>query len=160
VFRTHRELIALVVVAGCGWLPPDSPPKAPVQPDPDIVELVHDWKIGDHVLAMSTAMSDRDARELHGRTVGIRASGYTSPWHGTCDDAARERRKVSLVEVAADLDVGAPGREAAHRFGIANDPIEYRLSCHGSTRIPPITVYITGTHAMTCFNGVCYLMTR
>jgi len=46
------------------------------------------------------------------------------------------------------------------KFGLGDKLVEYRLSCNGTTRTPPLTMYIAGSHAMTCFAGVCYLMTR
>jgi hypothetical protein len=153
-----RTVLFEIALAGC--LPPDEPAKKPTPTDPDLAELVADWRVRGHVLASSTSMSDADADQLIGRVVAIRAAGYTSPWHGTCDESSREKRKRSLVEVAADLEVNAPARQAAQQFGIAAEVDEFRLSCQGQSRIPPITIYVSGAHAMTCFSGVCYLLAR
>lgn len=135
------------------------PPKQPVPDGPD-AELVHVWKITAHVLANPSNLTDLEAIEMHGRTVAIQPGGYTSPWHGTCDDAGRQRRKRVLSEVTADLDVPADGRTAAVRFGLGDELVEYRLSCNGNPRTPPITLYIAGARAMTCFAGVCYFLER
>ena len=121
---------------------------------------MHAWKIADHVLANGTTMSERDAAELNGRTVEINASSYKSPWHGSCDDAARQKRDRVLADVTSELEVSARGRATASKFGLADGLVEYTLSCTGTTRTPPLTLYVAGTHAMTCFGGVCYLMSH
>ena len=157
--RPWPELL-LIACVGCGWLPPDSPPQRPEPIDADLAQLVHVWKIEAHVFATGTEMSESDAGALHGRTVAIEPAGYTSPWHGSCDDAGRQRRARVLADVAGELDVPAIGRAAATKFGLAEALVEYRLGCHGSSRIPPLTIYIAGTSAMTCFGGVCYLLRR
>jgi len=47
-------------------------------------------------------------------------------------------------------------------FGIGPEATEYELSCktHAVHVIPPLTIYVTGDRAMTCFAGVCYLLAR
>lgn len=152
--------ILLVLLAGCGWLPSDTPaaPKPP-PPDPDVVALAHAWKIEGHVIGTRTTMSEQDAVALHGRNVTFTATGYTSPWHGTCDEAKRTKAASSLVEVTADVDVSPDGRARLKEFGLAKDLTEYTLRCV-VTKVPPMTIWLTGNHAMTCFGGVCYLLTR
>jgi hypothetical protein len=158
--RLWSELLVVAAIAGCGLLPPDSPATPPpkhVAPDPDVIELAHAWKIADHILASTTEMSDHDAAELTGRTVEIRETSYKSPWQGSCEDAGRSKRSRVLADVAAELDVP---RAAAVKFGLGDKLVEYRMSCNGTTRTPPLTLFVAGSHAMTCFAGVCYLMTR
>jgi len=141
----------LILLAGC--LPADTSPATPAAADP----IVHTWKVMDHVVTGKAAIGDADAREMHGRTIEITVAGYTSPWQGTCADASRQSRHRSFAEIATDLDVPAPGRTHAEGFGLADQLVEYRLSC-GTIRSPPLTIYIAGDHAMTCANGICYLL--
>lgn len=123
--------------------------------------LVHAWKIVDHVLATDAAMTEADANALHGRTVEVRAAGYTSPWHGTCDDAGRQRRKRVLADVTLESDVTTEGRQRIARFGFDTDLFEFKLSCNDpGRRAPTITIYVANERAMTCFAGVCYLLAR
>ncbi len=154
------SVVSVAAVAGCGWLPSDTPAKPPVVVDQDIAQTVHVWKIAEHVLSSTTTMSEPDAAELHGRTVQIAVSAYASPWHGSCDDAGRQKRERVLADVTAEADVSAGGRAVAVKFGIAESLTEYTFSCVGTTRIPPLTMYISGARAMTCFAGVCYLLLR
>jgi len=125
-----------------------------------VEDLTYTWKVASHELGTKTTMSEQDAIAAHGRELAITASGYTTPWHGRCAEAKRERSRASLVEVTADVDVTPDGRARLKQFGIAVDPIEYRLVCQGRTTAPLLTIWVTGKRAMTCFGGVCYLLTR
>lgn len=152
-------LCELLLIAGC--LPPDEPPHKPAPPDPDIVQLVHAWKISDHVMATKTSLSDRDATELRGRTVTIGAASYTSPWHGTCDEANREKRTRALGDVIKDADLPATAHASLKTFGLADSVFEFKLSCHAHrTRTPALTIYVRDGRAMTCFGGACYLLEK
>lgn len=139
-----------IVLAGC--LPPD----APTTPPPAVDPIAHTWNVVDHVMTGKAAIGDADAREMHGRVVTITGAGYTSPWQGTCEDASRTRREVMLLDVALALDLDGKGRTAA-RVGLADRVVEWRLAC-GDMRSPPITLWVAGNRAMTCTNGVCYLL--
>jgi hypothetical protein len=163
VARTHRcrELLVVCVVlliGGCGWLPPDTPPAAPTPPDPDAAVL-HDWKVAGHVLGARALISDADGAGFHGRTVSITgtgtgaAGGYASPWSGRCDDARRRKQPRTLAEVAAGHDL------AADRLGLTEPIVEYQLLC-ATNRTPALTIYVAGAHALTCWSGVCYLLVR
>lgn len=153
-------------LTGCGWLPPDSPPAKPVAPDPD-TPLFHDWKITGHVLSPDALISELDAAEFHGRTVAVSATGYASPWSGNCDNAHRQKQSRSLGEIADQLRLPRD-RAAALELGEPGAPIvEYQLSCNpspgraaGTGRTPPVTCYVAGDHAVTCWSGVCYLLAR
>jgi hypothetical protein len=150
------------VVIACGLaacLPPETPAKAPAPVDPD-AELAHAWKITGHVLAAKTSQSDRDAGELHGRVVDLRNGSYVTPWHGTCEDVGRQKRARVLADVALELDLSAASRGAIARYGVANELVEYQLSCNGKTRTPALLIFVGGARALTCFAGVCYLLER
>jgi hypothetical protein len=149
-----RAAVALAAI-GCGWLPPDSPPARPAPPDPD-AEVLHDWKVAGHVLGPRALISDADAAGFHGRAVAISATGYSSPWSGHCDDVRRERRPRVLTELTAELAL-APDRAAD--LGLVDPIVEYRVSCT-TGRSPTLTCYVGGGHALTCWGGVCYLLTR
>ena len=147
-----------IVLTGCGWLPPDSPPEKPAPPDPDAA-LYHDWKITLHVLGPRALISETDAAAFHGRTVAISATGYSSPWSGSCDDAHREKQSRAVAEIAIEQKLA---RDRAAGLGLTDPAIEYRLICGraGTGRTPPLTVYYGGDHALTCWSGVCYLLAR
>ena len=148
----------MIALAGCGWLPPDSPPAKPVPPDPEAA-LLGGWTITDHVLGPRALISEYDAAEFHGRTVAISATGYASPWSGSCDDAAREHKPRELAGLAAELGLA---RERAASFGLTEPIVEYDLACglSGTGRTPPLTLYVGGARALTCWSGVCYALTR
>ncbi len=152
-----RRCELLIVFAGC--LPPDSPPPAKPAIDPDVAALVHAWKVTGHEIGTKTSISEQDAIGYHGREIAITDAGYTTPWHGTCEQAKRSKAPTTLVEVTADVDVTPDGRSRIKQFGLAQDVTEYTLTC-ALTTVPPLTVWLTGDRAMTCFGGVCYLLSR
>jgi hypothetical protein len=148
-------IVVASALAACGWLPPDSPPARPAPPDPDAAVL-HDWKVTGHVLGPRPLISELDAAEFHGRTVAISPGAYSSPWSGACDDARRASQPRTLAELAERQQLAAD-RTASLELGA---PItEYQLSCTTS-RTPVLTCYVAGAHAVTCWAGVCYLLSR
>jgi hypothetical protein len=159
VARTHRcrDLLAVVLplLSGCGWLPPDTPPAKPPPPDPDAA-LLHDWKVAGHVLGARALISDADGAGFHDRTVSVTATSYASPWSGGCDEARRHRQPRALAEVADAHDIAA---DRAGSLGLAGPIVEYQLQC-AIPRTPALTVYVAGSHALTCWSGVCYLLAR
>jgi hypothetical protein len=149
------------VLAGCGWLPADQPakPQAIERVDEDRARLAHTWTIASHLVGKQSAVSDADAAELHGRTIAIDV-GYTTPWQGSCEEAARVRRDRVLADVIADHDLDALHRQQARKFGLTDELVEYQLSCPGTNRIPPLVIFVAGPRAITCFGGTCYLLQR
>jgi len=137
-----------IAVAGC--LPPDTPTSPAPAGDP----IAHTWSVTDHVMTNKAAIGESDAREMHGRRVTITTAGYTSPWQGTCEEASRQHRERIFGEVAVELEVADRSR-AAHF--LADKVVEWRLAC-GDMRSPPITLWVAGDRAMTCSNGICYLL--
>jgi hypothetical protein len=159
VARTHpcRDLLAaLLLLSGCGWLPPDTPPaRPPPPPDPDAA-LFHDWKIAGHILGARALISDADGAGFHDRTVSVTRAGYASPWSGTCDEARHAREPRALADIAA---AHAIADDRAAGLGLAGAIVEYQLQC-ATSRAPGLTVYVAGSHAVTCWSGVCYLLVR
>lgn len=140
--------------AGCGWLPADAPPQRPVA-DPDAA-LVHAWRVDAHLLGARTPLTEADAAAHHGRAVSVPRTGYTTPWHGTCEESGRTRRERPLAEVAAELQLE---RASVQRHGFTDPLAEYRLVCMDPGRpAPTLTLYIAGEHALTCFSGACYVL--
>ncbi len=148
----------VVLLASCSWLPPDTPPKKPAPVDRDLVMLVHTWTVENHVMSGRSTLGDRDALEMTGRKVEITASSYKTPWHGTCDDAVHERRERVFADIVSEADLNGEGRATAIRFGFGDPIEEYELSCGENHRVPGLVIYISGDRAMTCFAGVCYLL--
>jgi hypothetical protein len=148
------SLAGATLATGCSWLPPDSPASPPAV-DPDSA-LLHPWRITDHVLGPHALISDHDAAGFHGRTIAITATSYSSPWSGSCSEAARDRAQRLLADITAEHDLA---RDRAIRLGLADPMIEYRLTC-GLGRTLPLTFYVAGAHALTCWSGVCYLLAR
>jgi hypothetical protein len=152
-----RSALVLIVVAGCGLLPAD-PPQQPTVVDTDAADLAHTWKIADHALARQTSLTEADAAALHGRAIQISATSYTTPWHGTCEQAGHTRRTRILADVASELGVD---RTRIARFQLAPDVVQYQLSCADPThRALSVTLFVSKARALTCFNGVCYLLTH
>lgn len=142
----------LVVLAAC--------PPEPVAPRPTVDPSIATWLVAGHEMARRGPLGEDDALATYGREVVITASGYTTPWHGTCEDAKREHGPASLVEVTADVEVTPEGRARLKQFGLGTDPLEVRLTCQGRTTAPPLTIWITGNRAMTCFGGICFLLSH
>lgn len=152
------RVLLVIALAGCSWLPPDSPPARPVPPDPDAA-LLGGWTITGHVLGPRALISAYDAAAFHGRPVAISATGYASPWSGSCDDATRQHQPRTLAEIVAELELD---RDRGADLGLADPVVEYRLACGigGTGRAPPLTCYVSGAHALTCWSGVCYTLAR
>jgi hypothetical protein len=150
----------LLALAGCGWLPSDTPAKKPVAVDPQLAELAHTWVVANHVLAGNSPLTDAEARENDGRKVEITPTTYRSPFTGSCDDAARTRHDRVFADLLAELDLAGEARQTAIHFGFGDPITEYRMSCPGNNRALPLVIYISGKRAMTCFGGACYLLSR
>jgi hypothetical protein len=148
-------LSLFTAASGCAWLPPDSPATPPAVDPPDAA-LLHPWKITDHVLGPHALISDYDAAGFHDRLIAITATTYSSPWSGSCNEAARAKAQRPLAVIAAEHDL-PPARAA--QLGLADPLLEYKLTC-GLGRTLPLTVYLSGAHALTCWSGVCYLLAR
>lgn len=150
---TPRALIALAAWS-CGCLPPDAPKKP--TPDPADTALAHVWRIDAHLLGKYASLSDEDAARNHGRTISITQTGYATPWHGTCEEAASLRRERPLAEVAAELSID---RSRVLGLGFTDPLVEHRLACQDiEHRTPVLTVYVANAHALTCYNGICYAL--
>lgn len=149
----------IVLVASCGWLPPDSPRAKPAPADPDIATLAHTWIVANHVLAGNATVGDPDADANHGRKLVVTATGYDTPFSGACDEAALHKRDRLFADLIAQLDLAGEARATAIRFGFGDPITEYQLSCIGNRRAIPFTIFISGDRAMTCFGGACYLLT-
>jgi len=138
-----------VAAIGGGCLPPDDPVKKPAAPD----ELIHTWTVGAHVMARTASLTEVEAESFRGRTIAISASGYVSPWQGTCDEAGRTKRTRPLGDVVADEEL------SSNATGLPAQVTEYRLTCNDRHNPLPLVMYVAGGRAVSCFNGVCYLMT-
>jgi len=149
----------LVVIAAC--LPPDkAAPAAPPTPgEVEAATFAHPWVVENHILAGNATLTEGDAILMHGRKVEVTASSYRSPFQGSCDGAAYEQRARSFDDVAAEVDLAGDRRKTAASFGIEKTVTEYRMRCTVNTRTPPLVLFISGKRAMTCFSGVCYLLT-
>jgi hypothetical protein len=152
---TLRALIALAAWS-CGCLPPDGP-KQPAA-DPEDTALVRTWHIATHLLGKHTSLSHEDAAPYHRRTVSITETGYATPWHGTCEEAASLRRERPLAEVAAELAID---RSLVLRLGFTDPLVEHRLTCQDpEQRTVTLTVYVARDRALTCYGGICYALAR
>jgi hypothetical protein len=147
-------------LTGCGWLPADTPVEKPAPVDPDVALFVHAWKIGGHVLAVSTSMSDADATALHGRTIRVGTNTYSSPWHGTCEAAGRQRRKTTLSQLTDELDINARARKRLRELGLTDPLFEFKFYCADGGQTPSLTMFVGDERALTCWNGVCYVLAR
>lgn len=110
-------------------------------------------------MGTKSSLSEEDALGTYGREIVI-GTGYTTPWHGTCEQAKREEAPASLVEVTADVDISPAGRARVKQFGLREKLVEHRLSCSYPTSTLPFVIWVVGNRAMTCFGGVCYLLSH
>jgi hypothetical protein len=155
--NVNCRALACVLAVSCNWLPPDSKPQPPAPTDRDLAALAHVWIVENHVLAGNAAIGHDDALKMHGRKVELTATSYTTPF-GSCEDASREKRERVFADLLARLDLSGESRGTAIRFGFGDPITEYKLSCAGNRHTVPVTIYISGDRAMTCFGGACYLL--
>jgi hypothetical protein len=59
-------------------------------------------------------------------------------------------------DLAAAHDIAA---DRAAGLGLADPVVEYQLQC-ATSPTPALIVYVAGSHALTCWSGVCYLLAR
>ncbi len=134
-----------------------------MKPPPPVAEgavtVTHPWVIENHIIAGNSSMTEGDAILMHGRTIEITASSYRSPFQGGCDSSTTDQRTRSFEDVAAEVDLAGERRTTAKNFGMTATVTEYRLACTSSTRTPPLVMFVAGKRAMTCFSGICYLLT-
>lgn len=148
-----RYLLFAVVVA-CGQpAPVQAPVKDPGSP------YAKPWLVENHILSGNTALTEGDAQLMHGRKVEVTESSYRSPFQGSCDDAKLSQRTRVFDDVASEADLSGDRRQTAQNFGIAGNVVEYRLECTANTHTPPLVLFVVEQRAMTCFSGVCYLLT-
>lgn len=150
------SFVALLSIAGC--LPPDQPAQKPAPVD-DSVSFAHTWLVENHILTAGSTLTEADATLMHGRKVDITPTSYRSPFQGSCDGATVQQRTRSFDDVAAEVDLSGDRRTTAKSFGMTPTVAEYRMACNVNDRTPPLVLYVAGKRAMTCFSGVCYLMT-
>ena len=152
-----RALLVASLVAGC--LPPDAPAQKPVAAADDSSTFAHTWLVENHILTAGSTLTEGDAILMHGRKVDITQTSYRSPFQGSCDGALVQQRTRSFDDVAAEVDLSGDRRITAKNFGMTPTVGEYRMTCNANNRTPPLVLYVAGKRAMTCFSGVCYLMT-
>ena len=151
-----RAALLALLVSAC--LPPDTPAKKPARADPELAELAHTWTVENHVLAGNASLTDSEALDNQGRTVEITAGSYRSPFTGSCEEAARDRRERVFADVLVELELAGEARDTAIRFGFGDPIVEYHLSCPNNRRAVPLVIFISGKRALTCFAGACYLL--
>ena len=149
--------VALLFVANC--LPPDQPAQKPAPVADESVSYAHSWLVENHILAASSTLTEGDAILMHGRKVDITTTSYRSPFQGSCDGATVQQRTRSFDDVAAEVDLSGDRRTTAKNFGMTPTVTEYRMTCNANNRTPALVLFVAGKRAMTCFSGVCYLMT-
>ncbi|MFT3696067.1 MAG: hypothetical protein QM831_23215 [Kofleriaceae bacterium] len=144
----------LLLLVACGQPAPIETPKAPSG-----TPYAHDWLVENHILSGNTALTEGDAQLMHGRKVEVTDSSYRSPFQGSCDDTKLSQRTRAFDDVASEVDLSGDRRQTAQNFGITGNVIEYRLECKANTQTPPLVLFAVDKRAMTCFSGVCYLLT-
>ena len=161
-----RRLSLVVAIAACGGHA-KSVDEPVASRDPELAALATAWTIENHIITPKSDLSDADAADWHGRAVAISVrAGYQTPFQGNCKDASYTKRRRILTEVALDEDLAGESRHVPERFGLASSVTEFKFICRDvkedgrPTLTPILTIYQAGDRAMTCFSGVCYLLTR
>lgn len=150
-----RLAVAALLVTACSS-PPARAPAAPV--DPATAQIVRTWIVADHVVVKGSSITPEDAAGFHGRTLDVTATGFMSPWQGTCEHATRTQRERTVDEVVTELGVVIEDRAKLDLFGLSGASVEYRLACED--RPMPLSIVVAGDKAMTCYGGACYLLNR
>jgi hypothetical protein len=156
-----KLLFMSVISFGVGCLPPDkaAPPPPPTPGTLEARAFAHPWLVENHILAGNATLTEGDAILMHGRKVDVTTSSYRSPFQGSCDDATYTQRTRSFDDVAAEVDLAGDRRTTAASFGIAKTVTEYTMECRSNARTPPLVLFVSEKRGMTCFSGVCYLLT-
>lgn len=134
--------------------------------DPELIAIARSWTIENHVITPRSDLADSDARDWHGRKVSITNVGYTTPFQGACKTASYSKRRRPFAEIAHDEDLAGDSRLVPERFGLPGEVTEFKFVCADRredgklTLVPILTFYAGADRAMTCFGGVCYLLTR
>ncbi|HET9987730.1 MAG TPA: hypothetical protein VFQ65_04405, partial [Kofleriaceae bacterium] len=157
---TVRLLLAVIIVS-TACLPPDKVegPTVPPSGDSQAAAFAKTWLVENHIVAGNSTLTEGDAILMHGRKVDITPTSYRSPFQGSCDGATAQERTRSFDDVAAEVDLAGDRRTTAKNFGLTATVSEYRLTCNVNNRTPPLVLFVAGKRAMTCFSGVCYLLT-
>ncbi len=151
--------LSLLAVSFLACTPKAAPPvTAPPSAPPEVVTVILPWVVENHILAGNANLTEADAILMHGRKIEITASSYRSPFQGGCDSSTTEQRARAFDDVAAEVDLSGERRDTAKNFGMTPTVTEYRLSCASSTHTPPLVMFVAGKRAMTCFSGICYLL--
>ncbi len=159
-----RQLLLLFAVGACGARGGASAGDRPA--DPALLAIAHGWTIENHIVTPRSYLADSDANEWHGHKVSITSTGYATPFQGACKTASYEKRVRTLSEVAADVDLAGDSRQIPVRFGLPASVTEFKFVCSDRredgrlTLVPILTIYVGKDRAMTCFSGVCYLLTK
>ena len=155
-----RLLLAVLIISS-GCLPPDKAegPTTPPAAADGAAAFAKSWLVENHILAGNSTLTEGDAILMHGRKVDITSTSYRSPFQGSCDGATSQERTRSFDDVAAEVDLSGDRRTTAKNFGLTATVSEYRLTCNVNNRTPPLVLFVAGKRAMTCFSGVCYLLT-
>ncbi|HSN30156.1 MAG TPA: hypothetical protein VLT45_27905 [Kofleriaceae bacterium] len=155
-----KSALLLLAFTACSWLPSDTPAKKPARANPEVAELAHEWEVANHVLADNATLTDAEANENLGRRIEITATSYKAMSAGSCDESARQKTERVFADLLVELELSGEARDTAIRFGFGDPVTEYRLTCPGNPKAVPLVIYISGNRGMTCFGGVCYLLSR
>lgn len=150
--------VVFVAFLATGCLPPDPPTEKPAV-TVDTAPWARTWLVENHILAGNATMTEGDAILMHGRKIELTATSYRSPFQGSCDGATVDQRTRAFEDVAAEVDLSGDRRKTARSFGMTPTVTEYRLACSVNSSTPSLVLFVAGKRAMTCFSGVCYLMT-
>ncbi|CAN5904915.1 hypothetical protein BH11MYX2_BH11MYX2_04120 [soil metagenome] len=157
--RLASVLVLALVACGAKHVAPKAPAE-PISTDPDVQALAHTWIIDSHFLVKGSPITEKNAAEYDGRTLVISEEGYTSPFHPPCDHAAWKKSPRELSDLANELQLGDRAAANAAEAGLTSDLVEFRMTCTGRGKPPPVIVWLGGRVAMTCFGGACYMMKR
>ena len=152
-----RNVVLALLVAACGAKKAAVAP-APASTDPDDIALMTTWIIDSHMLVKGASVTEADATGFHGRTIVVTDTGYSSPFQPACEQVARAKTARELGDVVSELEVAGDGATAAAAAGMTSDLLEWRLTCTDRGNPPPLIIWVGGKHAMTCYQGACYLM--
>jgi hypothetical protein len=162
----RAAVVLAVSCCACGGRSGASAAAPEASHDPELLAIVHAWTIENHVITPRSDLGEADARDWHGRKVAITSTGYATPFQGACKSASYSKRRRPLTEVASEVDLAGDSRLIPTRFGLPADVTEFKFVCSdrrddGKLTLVPILTFYAGTdRAMTCFGGVCYLLTR
>lgn len=114
------------------------------------------WKVDFSHATAKQSISGTASMKFSGDPVSI-ASGYVTPWHGSCATASRSERAQPIADAIADRGAQLEG-PTRMRFGAGAARVVTLTCADGTTPALELVIGNLGNFAMTCIADVCHTL--